>query len=111
MVPEEVGALTIFSLLTGRGALVAPAALQQVRYSALQTIGQLACLTPVSGLWKGMCDKVAEAVVVYLDDTQTTAVQETAAQVTTHDSTAHGSNAHSSAAECSGCGAIASTVS
>ena len=91
--------LTAVLMLAGRGALMAPAALQQMRHSALQTIGQLACLKAGSGLWKGMCDKVAEAVVVYLDHAQTTAVKEAAAQVRTCDCVTQFSNAHSSSAE------------
>ncbi|DBA68248.1 TPA: hypothetical protein ACH3X2_013864 [Trebouxia sp. C0005] len=64
----------------GRGALMAPAALQQMRYRVLHCVRQLGDAAQGSTLWKGMTDKVAEVVIVYLDGSQTATVQEAAAQ-------------------------------
>ncbi|KAL0049229.1 hypothetical protein WJX82_009193 [Trebouxia sp. C0006] len=64
----------------GRGALMAPAALQHMRYSVLHCIRQLGEAAQGSTVWKSMTDKVAEVVIVYLDGSQTAAVQEAAAQ-------------------------------
>ena len=52
-----------------------------MRYSVLQCIGQLACTGTRYSVWKGITDKVAEAVAMYLDNAQTSAVREAAAQV------------------------------
>lgn len=60
---------------------MAPAALQHMRYSGLHCIRQLGEAAQGSTIWKGMTDKVAEVVIVYLDGSQTAAVQEAAAQV------------------------------
>ncbi len=60
---------------------MAPAALQQMRYSVLHCIRQLGDAAQGSTIWKGMTDKVAEVVIVYLDGSQIAAVQEAAAQV------------------------------
>ena len=60
---------------------MAPAALQHMRYSVLHCIRQLGDAARGSTVWKGMTDKVAEVVIVYLDGSQTAAVQEAAAQV------------------------------
>ncbi len=60
---------------------MAPAALQHMRYSVLHCIRQLGDAAQGSTIWKGMTDKVAEVVIVYLDSSQTAAVQEAAAQV------------------------------
>ncbi len=68
-------------LVAGRGALMAPAALQHMRYSVLHCIRQLGEAAQESTVWKSMTDKVAEVVIVYLDGSQTAAVQEAAAQV------------------------------
>ena len=65
----------------GRGTLMAPAALQQMRYSVLRCIGQLADIGQGSSVWKGMSDKVAEAAALYLDISQATAVKDSAAEV------------------------------
>ena len=60
--------------------LMAPAALHQTRFSVLRCIQQLSNIqTPT--VWKGMTDKVAESVVVYLENTQTAAVREASAKV------------------------------
>lgn len=64
----------------GPGSQTAPAALQQMRHSVLQCIDQLASIGTGRSIWKGMTDKVAEAVALYLDNTQTCAVKEAAAQ-------------------------------
>lgn len=60
---------------------MAPAALQQMRYRVLHCVRQLGDAAQGSTLWKGMTDKVAEVVIVYLDGSQTATVQEAAAQV------------------------------
>ncbi len=60
---------------------MAPAVLQQMRYSVLHCIRQLGDAAQGSSVWKGMTDKVAEVVIVYLDGSQTAAVQEAVAQV------------------------------
>ena len=67
-------------ILTGRGSRTAPAALQQMRYCVLQCIGQLASIGTGRTVWKGMTDKVAEAIAPYLDNAQASAVKEAAAQ-------------------------------
>ncbi|DBA77508.1 hypothetical protein WJX77_009976 [Trebouxia sp. C0004] len=64
----------------GRGALMAPVALQQMRCRVLHCVRQLGDAAQGSNVWKGMTDKVAEVVIVYLDGSQTAAVQEAAAQ-------------------------------
>ena len=60
---------------------MAPAALQQMRYSVLRCIRQLADIGQGSSVWKGMSDKVAEAAALYLDISQATAVKDSAAEV------------------------------
>ncbi len=60
---------------------MAPAALQHMRYSVLHCIMQLADVSQGPSVWKGVTDQVAEAVALYLDGAQTTAVQEASAQV------------------------------
>ena len=66
---------------TGRGTITAPAALQQMRFSVLQCLGQLADLRAGPNIWKGMIDQVAEAVAGMVDSVQTSPVREAAAQV------------------------------
>ena len=52
-----------------------------MRYSVLHCIGQLAGTGTGNSVWRGMTDKLAEAIAVYLDSAQTSAVREAAAQV------------------------------
>ena len=78
---QRLCVLTSICLHTGEGSSAAPAALQQMRYSVLHCIGQLAGTGTRHSVWRGMTDKLAEAIAVYLDTAQTSAVKEAAAQV------------------------------
>lgn len=52
-----------------------------MRFRVLHCIGRLAGTGTRHSVWRGMTDKVAEAIAVYLDNAQTSAVKEAAAQV------------------------------
>ena len=64
--------------------LLAPAGLQQMRFNVLRCIRQLSDIAQPPTIWKGMTDKVAEEVAVYLESNQTAAVKEASAQVSLH---------------------------
>ena len=65
----------------GRRAIQAAGSVQQVRYSVLCCIQQLAASNTKLTVWQGLTDQVAQAVMPYLDGTQSAAVKEAAAQV------------------------------